>query len=178
MTSKKQDTAGMREYKYTQEISQMVRVLELYMSYYAYGWCVAQMFVFGEVPEPNQDTVNLVEDIVRGQIIELVRCLRAVSDVSLIFALGVRLCRQRGWLPDAGNATSLRRTSYSSSDTTAGRSIASGRTSRGKTCGSMRRTVVVMLVPIWSRRVSRTARMVRDAVLRSVSSLPLPRQTR
>lgn len=31
------------------------------------------MFVFGEVPEPNQDTVNLVEDIIRGQIIELVR---------------------------------------------------------------------------------------------------------
>lgn len=30
------------------------------------------MFVFGEVSEPNQETVNLVEDIVRSQIIELV----------------------------------------------------------------------------------------------------------
>ncbi len=30
------------------------------------------MFVFGEVQEPNMDTVNLVEDIVRGQLIELV----------------------------------------------------------------------------------------------------------
>lgn len=30
------------------------------------------MFVFGEVQEPNSDTVSLVEDIVRGQIIELV----------------------------------------------------------------------------------------------------------
>ena len=30
------------------------------------------MFVFGEVQDPNQDTVNLVEDIVRSQIIELV----------------------------------------------------------------------------------------------------------
>jgi hypothetical protein len=32
-----------------------------------------QMFVFGEVQDPNSETVNLVEDIVRGQIIELVR---------------------------------------------------------------------------------------------------------
>ncbi len=30
------------------------------------------MFVFGEVQEPNMDTVNLVEDIVREQLIELV----------------------------------------------------------------------------------------------------------
>lgn len=30
------------------------------------------MFVFGEVQDPNTDTVNLVEDIVRSQIIELV----------------------------------------------------------------------------------------------------------
>lgn len=30
------------------------------------------MFVFGEVQDPNIDTVNLVEDIVRSQLIELV----------------------------------------------------------------------------------------------------------
>ena len=30
------------------------------------------MFVFGEVQDPNMDTVNLVEDIVRSQLIELV----------------------------------------------------------------------------------------------------------
>jgi transcription initiation protein SPT3 len=30
------------------------------------------MFVFGEVQEPNPETVNLVEDIVRSQLIELV----------------------------------------------------------------------------------------------------------
>lgn len=47
------DAAGIREYKYSQEISQM-------------------MFVFGEVQDPNPETVNLVEDIVRGQLIELV----------------------------------------------------------------------------------------------------------
>ncbi|KAJ7181618.1 TFIID-domain-containing protein [Mycena crocata] len=49
-----------REYKYTQEISQM-------------------MFVFGEVQDPNPETVNLVEDIVRGQIIELIVQARALA---------------------------------------------------------------------------------------------------
>jgi len=32
-----------------------------------------QMFVFGEVQEPLPETVKLVEDVVRGQIIEIVR---------------------------------------------------------------------------------------------------------
>jgi hypothetical protein len=31
------------------------------------------MFVFGEVQEPLPETVKLVEDVVRGQIIEIVR---------------------------------------------------------------------------------------------------------
>ena len=35
------------------------------------------MFVFGEVQDPNPETVNLVEDIVRGQLIELV-CVQHV----------------------------------------------------------------------------------------------------
>ena len=30
------------------------------------------MFVFGEVQEPLPDTIKLVEDVVRGQIIEIV----------------------------------------------------------------------------------------------------------
>lgn len=55
-TTKKAETPGNREYKYFTEISQM-------------------MFVFGEVQEPLPDTVNLVEDIVRSQIIELVRVI-------------------------------------------------------------------------------------------------------
>ncbi|KAJ7068505.1 TFIID-domain-containing protein [Mycena amicta] len=50
----------VREYKYSQEISQM-------------------MFVFGEVQDPNMETVNLVEDIVRGQIIELVVQARGLA---------------------------------------------------------------------------------------------------
>ncbi|KAJ7591497.1 TFIID-domain-containing protein [Mycena floridula] len=58
MSSKTPNVA--REYKYSQEISQM-------------------MFVFGEVQDPNPETVNLVEDIVRGQIIELIVQARALS---------------------------------------------------------------------------------------------------
>ncbi|KAJ7098617.1 TFIID domain-containing protein [Mycena belliarum] len=50
----------IRDYKYTQEISQM-------------------MFVFGEVQDPNAETVNLVEDIVRGQIIELIVQARGLA---------------------------------------------------------------------------------------------------
>ena len=59
-----------REFKYSQEISQMVRrsviciLTKIFKS--------LQMFVFGEVQDPNMDTVNLVEDIVRSQLIELV----------------------------------------------------------------------------------------------------------
>ncbi|KAG7097444.1 hypothetical protein E1B28_004789 [Marasmius oreades] len=49
-----------RDYKYTQEISQM-------------------MFVFGEVQDPNHETVNLVEDIVRSQLIELIVQARALA---------------------------------------------------------------------------------------------------
>jgi len=33
------------------------------------------MFVFGEVQDPLPETVNLVEDIVRSQLIELVRAI-------------------------------------------------------------------------------------------------------
>ncbi|KZT42949.1 TFIID-18kDa-domain-containing protein [Sistotremastrum suecicum HHB10207 ss-3] len=50
-----------QEYKYSQEISQM-------------------MFVFGEVQDPNPETVNLVEDIVRSQVIELIIQARALAN--------------------------------------------------------------------------------------------------
>ncbi|CCL98257.1 uncharacterized protein FIBRA_00251 [Fibroporia radiculosa] len=71
------DTPGTRDYKYTQEISQM-------------------MFVFGEVQDPNPETVNLVEDIVRSQLIELIvqarmlasrRGARYLSAEDLIFLI-------------------------------------------------------------------------------------------
>ncbi|KAH7105610.1 TFIID-18kDa-domain-containing protein [Auriculariales sp. MPI-PUGE-AT-0066] len=64
-----------RDYKYSQEISQM-------------------MFVFGEVQDPNPETVNLVEDIIRSQVTELIiqarqlasrKGARSVSAEDLIF---------------------------------------------------------------------------------------------
>ncbi|GBE79828.1 TFIID-domain-containing protein [Sparassis latifolia] len=54
------DPTPQQRYKYAQEISQM-------------------MFVFGEVQDPNPDTVNLVEDIIRSQIIELIVQARALA---------------------------------------------------------------------------------------------------
>ncbi|KAH9854838.1 TFIID-domain-containing protein [Lenzites betulinus] len=54
------DGSAHRDYKYMQEIPQM-------------------MFVFGEVQEPSPDTVNLVEDIVRSQLIELILQARALA---------------------------------------------------------------------------------------------------
>ncbi|KIK53290.1 hypothetical protein GYMLUDRAFT_49470 [Collybiopsis luxurians FD-317 M1] len=78
-TSKKptEPASATRDYKYTQEISQM-------------------MFVFGEVQDPIQETVNLVEDIVRGQLVELIlqarnlatrRGARYLSAEDLIFLI-------------------------------------------------------------------------------------------
>ncbi|TDL29359.1 TFIID-18kDa-domain-containing protein [Rickenella mellea] len=61
VTTSGPEERGMRDYKYTQEISQM-------------------MFVFGEIQDPNQETVNLVEDIVRSQIIELIIQARALAN--------------------------------------------------------------------------------------------------
>ncbi|KDR84134.1 hypothetical protein GALMADRAFT_699737 [Galerina marginata CBS 339.88] len=54
------DGVATRDYKYSQEISQM-------------------MFVFGEVQDPSIETVNLVEDIVRSQLIELIVQARALA---------------------------------------------------------------------------------------------------
>ncbi|KAH9077140.1 TFIID-domain-containing protein [Lactarius deliciosus] len=50
-----------KEYKYQQEISQM-------------------MFVFGEIQEPLTETVNLVENIIRSQLVELIIQARALAN--------------------------------------------------------------------------------------------------
>ncbi|CEL59282.1 SAGA complex subunit spt3 OS=Schizosaccharomyces pombe (strain 972 / ATCC 24843) GN=spt3 PE=1 SV=2 [Rhizoctonia solani AG-1 IB] len=66
-----------KEYRYATEISQM-------------------MFVFGEVQDPLTETVNLVEDIVRGQVVEILiqarqlaarKGARNVSPEDLIFLI-------------------------------------------------------------------------------------------
>ena len=61
-SARKMESVGGREYKYFTEISQM-------------------MFVFGEVQDPMSETVNLVEDIVKSQIIELVSVVCGSRDV-------------------------------------------------------------------------------------------------
>ena len=60
--SKKSENGSGKDYKYGTEISQM-------------------MFVFGEVQDPMSETVNLVEDIVKSQIIELVSVVCGSRDV-------------------------------------------------------------------------------------------------
>ncbi|KAH7876446.1 transcription initiation factor IID, 18kD subunit-domain-containing protein [Lentinula edodes] len=63
MASSKKPAEAMsvtKDYKYTQEISQM-------------------MFVFGEVQDPLSETVNLVEDIVRSQLVELIIQARGLA---------------------------------------------------------------------------------------------------
>ena len=77
------------------------------------------MFVFGEVQDPLPETVKMVEDIVRGQIIEIVsrsmysRVSPDPRSPELAFSL-----------TSAPPATSVPKTSSSSSATTEARSIA------------------------------------------------------
>jgi hypothetical protein len=40
------------------------------------------MFVFGEIQEPLTETVNLVENIIRSQLVELVRHLKFPSAIA------------------------------------------------------------------------------------------------
>ncbi|EEB92977.1 hypothetical protein MPER_08432 [Moniliophthora perniciosa FA553] len=71
-TIKKPTAEGVvRDYKYATEISQMVMSV---IQDIGIGNILirVQMFVFGEVQDPKTETVNLVEDIVRSQLIELV----------------------------------------------------------------------------------------------------------
>ena len=64
-----------KEYKYQQEISQMVRARTQSRAsgLPTYFGCSLQMFVFGEIQEPLTETVNLVENIIKSQLVELVR---------------------------------------------------------------------------------------------------------
>jgi transcription initiation protein SPT3 len=61
-----------KEYKYQQEISQMVRTQTCEGKPQSFPTVFLQMFVFGEIQEPLTETVNLVENIIRSQLIELV----------------------------------------------------------------------------------------------------------
>ena len=81
-----------KEYKYQQEISQMVRSqMRNSLSPTDFG-CFPQMFVFGEIQEPLTETVNLVENIIRSQLVELVRpsyvSLSLVTDLCILDRTG------------------------------------------------------------------------------------------
>lgn len=85
-------TDGKGDYKYQSEIAAMVGwVLALlcFIVILARGLLLTalQMFVFGEVQDPLPETTRLVEDIVRGQIIEIVRS-SLVPDVRPLTRLG------------------------------------------------------------------------------------------
>lgn len=67
------------------------------------------MFVFGEVQDPNMETVNLVEDIVRSQIIELVSILNLLRCDAIVRAVS-RSSRPVHWQPDGAHGISRRRT--------------------------------------------------------------------
>lgn len=74
------------------------------------------MFVFGEVQDPNPDTVNLVEDIVRSQLIELVRgqlCLALHRTYLTMLPGRLRSFKHALLLLVAGRDICLRKTSYS-----------------------------------------------------------------
>jgi transcription initiation protein SPT3 len=45
------------------------------------------MFVFGEVQEPLPETVKLVEDVVRGQVIEIVRLTRHLKQIRSLLGM-------------------------------------------------------------------------------------------
>lgn len=100
-----------KEYKYQQEISQMVRSLmrgpSPSLSPTDFG-CLLQMFVFGEIQEPLTDTVNLVENIIRSQLVELVRphyvSLSLAADLCIF-----RLYRHVHWQVEGMHDTSLRK---------------------------------------------------------------------
>ena len=127
------ETSAHREYKYSQEISQM-------------------MFVFGEVQDPNPETVNLVEDIVRSQLIELV-CFCILWCLTVVINSHSRFSKPVRSPTDVVHDTSPLKTSYSSSVMTARRSIDYERTSHGKMCANTRRTRMEAVAVAWRLRI-------------------------
>jgi Transcription initiation factor IID, 18kD subunit len=74
---------------------------------------VSQMFVFGEVQDPNPETVNLVEDIVRSQVIELVNNTRVHARAQGLSPAVVFRFRRGHWPLDVERDIYLQKTSYS-----------------------------------------------------------------
>ena len=130
---RKMENPGGREYKYFTEISQM-------------------MFVFGEVQDPNPETVNLVEDIVRSQLIELV-CFCILWCLTVVINSHSRFSKPVRSPTDVVHDTSPLKTSYSSSVMTARRSIDYERIFHGKMCANTRRTRMEAVAVAWRLRI-------------------------
>jgi hypothetical protein len=77
------------------------------------------MFVFGEIQDPNPETVNLVEDIVRSQLIELVSDLYFNDEIHCDMLCHSRFYKPGSMLIGVVCATLLQRISSSSFATTA-----------------------------------------------------------
>jgi hypothetical protein len=130
MTSKPKTDGLAKDYKYASEISQMVG--SSLRARHCVFTTLGQMFVFGEVTEANPDTVCLVEDIVRSQIIELVSGFTAAT-IRVLIVWPHRLYKPVRLQASAASVSSLPRTLYFSSVTTELRSTVYARTSHGKT---------------------------------------------
>jgi hypothetical protein len=66
----------------------IINIQEKEKSKYRYSSEIRQMmFVFGEVQEPLLETLNLVEDIIRSQVIEIVRILQIVNTIVMSYKI-------------------------------------------------------------------------------------------
>lgn len=119
------------------------------------------MFVFGEIQDPNPETVNLVEDIVRSQLIELVSDLYFNDEIHCDMLCHYRFYKPASMLIGVVCATLPQRISSSSFATTAVRSTVSGHISRGRTFVSMPKTRAVKEGAALRSKISRMALMVR-----------------
>lgn len=118
------------------------------------------MFVFGEIQDPQTDTVNLVEDIIRSQLVELVRILYCFRLYSCPLTLSRRLFKHERRRTAVEYAISPLKILYFSFATTAPKSIDYAHICLGKTSESMPRTRTRTEVVAWRWRTWKTVLMV------------------
>jgi len=120
------------------------------------------MFVFGEVQDPLPETVNLVEDIVRSQLIELVRTIIVPNFTasSLRLSLARRFCKRALWLRVVVLATCPQRILSFSFVMTEEKSIDFEHICPGRMFENMQKTRVGMVVLEWKSRTWKMAQTV------------------
>jgi len=119
------------------------------------------MFVFGEVQDPLPETVNLVEDIVRSQLIELVRTIIVQNfTVGSLLSLACRFCKRALWLRVVVLATCPQRILYFSFVTTEEKSIDFEHICPGRMFENMQKTRAGTVVLEWKSRTWKMAQTV------------------